>query len=311
MINRSLAKNIFKKSFIIISTKFSPVFSTVLLLAALNQSYLIAQSDSESNELTVMTYNIRFAGVNPQSDTNDWEHRKNFVTDLFIKNSPDIIGLQEALLSQINYIDSVLIIYNWEGIGRDDGFKKGEFSPIFYKKDKFQLITKGTFWLSWTPYKPSKGWDAAFNRVATWIQLKDKESGKYFYVYNTHFDHVGDSARYESAKLIMNKIVEETSGDPVILMGDFNFTKESKGYKEITSSSNKKMFDAQFVSATPHTGGNITFNGFGTIEGPGEKIDFIFVTENISVNSHSIIAKKYEGRFPSDHYPVLSKIKFN
>ncbi len=291
-----------------LSTNISFIISYIFLLS---QPNIIAQNESIENDLTVMTYNIRFAGGDPSTDPNHWLHRREFVSDIIKKNNTDIFGLQEALLEQIIYIDSTLTEYDWTGVGRDDGFNKGEFSPIFYKKDKFELIAKGTFWLSETPYKPSKGWDAALNRIVTWVQLKETDTGILFYVYNTHFDHIGDSARYESSRLILKKIQEETSADPVILMGDLNFTLNSKGYAEIISSENQKgLFDAQFISTTGHMGGNITFNGFGESEEPGNKIDFIFVTENITVKRHSVLAEKYKNRYPSDHYPVLAKISF-
>lgn len=294
--------------FIKLCSRIFFIIGYVLLTSPVN---ILAQNEPIDNQLTIITYNIRFAGGDPSTDPDHWLHRREFVSDILKKNNTDVFGLQEALIEQITYLDSTLAEYDWVGVGRDDGYHKGEFSPIFYKKERFELIAKGTFWLSETPHKPSKGWDAALNRITTWVQLKDITSGILFYVYNTHFDHIGDSARYESSKLILKKIREETSTDPVILIGDFNFNSSSKGYNEIISAENqKRMFDAQFISKTRHTGGNITFNGFGDIQEPGEKIDFIFVTDNILVLRHSVMAEKYNNRFPSDHYPVLSSFSF-
>lgn len=262
-------------------------------------------------DITVMSYNIRFGSNDLIDDPNRWLERKYLVNDIIKKNKPDIIGMQEALIGQINFLDSALNDYYWVGVGRDDGFNNGEFSPIFYLKERFEIIAKGTFWLSTTPYKPSIGWDAALKRICTWVQLKDLNSGQLFFVYNTHFDHIGQHARYESSKLILKRIREETGDFPILLIGDFNYTSSSDGYKLLTDTSDEKMlYDAQFISAEKHTGGNVTFNGYGELNEPVGKIDFIFVSENISVVRHMILKDKYKTKFPSDHFPVLSKISF-
>lgn len=181
-----------------------------------------------SQQMNIITFNIRLN--TPNDGINAWPNRIDMVCGLLKFHDPDIFGLQEALHGQIEDIQKNLPDYEWFGVGRDDGEKAGEFSPIFFIKTKFILIENGTFWLSETPEKPGKGWDAAFNRVVTWGKFKSKVTGKQFLVFNTHFDHIGNEARKNSAFLIRDKIKEisNNQGLPVILVGDFNLEPESE-----------------------------------------------------------------------------------
>ena len=197
-------------------------------------------------------------------------------------------------------------------VGRDDG-EKGEATPILYRKDRFELLDKGSFWLSTTPDKPgSKSWDSSLPRVASWVKLKDKTSGRSLLFANTHFDHRGSQARLESAKLLVSQLAKLAgSGEkalPVLLTGDFNCTAKQPPYAALTGSEagEAKLLDAQFISQKPHTGGDSTSNSFEALR-PGAKIDFIFV-RGLAVTSHQIDDPRVEGRFVSDHQPVTAEI---
>lgn len=264
--------------------------------------------------LKVMTFNIRCQSGEKEDDINYWGSRKYLVAEIIEKYNPGIIGMQEAEKRQIDDLENLLENYRWLGVGRDDGKDAGEFSPIFYDSTKYDSQWDSTFWLSPTPQIPSKGWDAMLNRIATFALLKNKENGKEFYFFNTHFDHIGDTARIESAKLIIKKIREIPADLPVIFSGDFNVTSESEPYKILTGeklrNGNPVLYDAQFISSAPHFGGMNSFNGFGKTKEPDRKIDFIFVNDKVTVNSHGIITDKFNGLYPSDHFPVLAEIVF-
>ena len=198
------------------------------------------------------------------------------------------------------------------GVGRDDGKQRGEFAPIFYRKDRLELLDSDTFWLSPTPDKVgSRGWDAAITRIASWVKLKDKRTGEAFYVVNTHFDHRGASARHESAKLLVKQLREKFADHPVILTGDFNTLPGSAPYRALTISGENddpSAFEDTFgVSAAKPIGPDSTWNGFRAIV-PKRRIDFIFVTPAIGVLSHRTLDDQRDGRFPSDHLPVVATL---
>ena len=173
-----------------------------------------------SQTLKVMTYNIR---LNLDSDgLNSWTNRKDFFTSQIQFYEPDVFGVQEATPIQVTDIATALSQYNEIGIGRE-GVGKGESSNIYYKKDRLKIIQESTFWLSETPDKISKGWDAAFNRVCTYALFKDVKTNKIFWVFNTHLDHIGELARTNGIQLILSKIKKLNQKNyPVIFMGDFN-----------------------------------------------------------------------------------------
>ncbi|MDO8951939.1 MAG: endonuclease/exonuclease/phosphatase family protein [Draconibacterium sp.] len=258
-----------------------------------------------SQQMNIITFNIR---LNTSSDgVNAWPNRIEMVTGLLKFHEPDIFGLQEALIVQIEDIQNNLHDYEWFGVGRDDGKKGGEFSPIFFNKTKFILIEQNTFWLSETPEIPGKGWDANLNRVVTWGKFKSKVTGKQFLVFNTHFDHRGVEARKQSAILISKKIEEMTKDKnlPVILTGDFNLTPDQEPISLI-----KKYFsDSREVTEQPPYGPVGTFNSFdwnAPLEG---RIDYIFVYGGIKVLKYAVLTDSKEQRWPSDHLPVFAKVQ--
>lgn len=266
---------------------------------------LLAPATLYSQQMNIITYNIRYN--NPGDGVNAWPNRIEMVTGLLQFHNPDIFGLQEALYGQITDIQKNLPDYEWFGVGRDDGKKAGEFSPIFFKKSEFILLKHGTFWLSKTPEIPSKGWDAALNRIVTWGKFQSKVTGKQFIVFNTHFDHRGVEARKESAALIRKKIEEMTYDNalPAILTGDFNLTPDQEPILLIK----KYLSDAREISQEPPYGPAGTFNGFKWDAPLKERIDYIFVNDKVKVLKYAILTDSKDQRYPSDHLPVFAKVQ--
>ncbi|MFL9834588.1 endonuclease/exonuclease/phosphatase family protein [Chryseobacterium terrae] len=260
---------------------------------------------SFSQNLKVMSFNIR---LNVDSDKeNSWTNRKQDAVDLLSYYHPDYFGVQEALPEQMKDIKNGLKSYDYVGVGRDDGKEKGEFSAIFYDTEKLQVVKSGTFWLSETPEKPSKGWDAAYNRVCTYAVFKDKKSKKEFLAMNLHFDHIGNVARVKSADLILKKIKEINPKNlPLTLSGDFNLTDDTEPIKIIS----QNLKDSFYNSETKPYGPKGTFTGFNVTEVPKERIDYIFV-KGFKAKSHRHINDRRENLlYPSDHFPVLTELQF-
>jgi endonuclease/exonuclease/phosphatase family metal-dependent hydrolase len=258
-----------------------------------------------SQQMNIVTFNIRYN--TPNDGINAWPNRIEMVTGLLKFHEADLFGLQEALHEQILDVYNNMPGFEWFGVGRDDGKKAGEFSPIFYNKSKFILIENGTFWLSETPEKPSKGWDAALNRLVTWGKFKSKVTGKQFLVFNTHFDHRGVEARKQSAVLIRKKIEEMTSNKnlPLILTGDFNLTPD----QEPISLIKKYLSDSREVTEQPPYGPVGTFNSFDWNAPMEGRIDYIFVQGGVSVLKYAVLTDSKEKRWPSDHLPVFAKVQ--
>lgn len=280
--------------------------TAVSFVLSLSLTDLSAQSNDNGAEITVMSYNIRFD--NPDDGVNAWTNRSHHVADMMgEKYGTDIIGIQEALEHQIRDLQQNLPEYSWVGVGRDDGKNKGEFSPIFYNKERFDLVATNTFWLSETPQIPgSKSWDAAITRVATWAKLKDRATDQEFYILNTHFDHIGEKARVESSRMITDFISGLDDELPVIVTGDFNVPESSEAYAVIEEFNS--LSDARYESESAHEGPTATFSDWEELREPGSRIDYIFVNPLVKVLSHRIADDRYNGRFPSDHLPVVAEI---
>lgn len=254
--------------------------------------------------MNIITYNIRY---NTSSDKeNAWPNRRTEVMNLLKLHKADIFSVQEALYDQIMDLKDGMAGFDYVGVGRDDGNINGEFSAIYYNSNRYALIENGTFWLSETPNVPSKSWDAALNRICTWVRLKEKETRKTFYIFNTHFDHIGVKARKESALLILKKIGEIAGRkDPVILTGDFNLKPEEKPLVLIR----QKLKDARKISETVPTGPIGTFNDFDFASKLENRIDYIFLNKMVEVKKYTVITDSKNNRYPSDHLPVLVEIK--
>jgi endonuclease/exonuclease/phosphatase family metal-dependent hydrolase len=290
---------------------------TIMLLAILAAGSLTGSDMLECRDrpdstlngdeaIRVMSYNIRFD--NPEDGINAWPNRSASVAHLIRSvYDPDLIGMQEALHHQIDELDERLSAYSWVGVGRTDGNLGGEFSPIFYKRDKFELLQTNTFWLSETPEIPgSKSWDAAITRIVSWAKFRDKESEKEFYLFNTHFDHIGVESRKESARLILYAMGDIAGNAPVVLTGDLNVTEESEVYDLFQSED--RIYDARYISESVHSGPTASFNNWRELTEPGSRIDYIFVSDGTRVLCHRLADDRYEDRFPSDHLPVISDV---
>ena len=273
---------------------------------------LLGDQPETEGTLAVMTWNIRYD--NRGDGANAWRHRRDWVAEIIRREQPDVLGLQEVLLGQLDDLRKSLPEFAVYGVGRDDGKQRGEFVPIFYRKDRLKLLDSGTFWLSPTPEQAgSKGWDAAITRIASWVKLKEKQTGKTFYVINTHFDHRGATARSESAKLLVKQLREQFADHPVILTGDFNTTPGSAPYQTLVTVEGEKLSifgDTFTTSATKPEGPDSTWNGFTRIV-PKQRIDFIFTTPTIEVLTHRTLDDQREERFPSDHLPVVTKLRLD
>jgi endonuclease/exonuclease/phosphatase family metal-dependent hydrolase len=267
----------------------------------------LVSCSSEKENLKIMTYNIRYDNVN--DGKNQWSKRKEFLSNQIAYNEVDIFGIQEGLHHQVIYLDSVFVDYNYIGVGRDDGKTKGEYSAIFYNSKKFKVIKENTFWLSETPNEISVGWDASMERICTYGLFETLATKQQFFVFNTHFDHIGTAARFNSAELILQKINELNPDNlPVLVMGDFNLTPETEPIQVLS----KELNDSKNISKLKPFGPKGTFNGFKFNEPVTARIDYIFTSKNnISVKKYAVLSDSKDCKYPSDHLPVFVEIKLN
>ncbi|TXE08390.1 endonuclease/exonuclease/phosphatase family protein [Gelidibacter salicanalis] len=269
----------------------------------------VKKQNHPSAKLNIMTFNIRYD--NPEDGMNNWQYRKEYVANSILFHDVDILGTQEVLHNQMVDLKKLLPDYESVGVGREDGKEKGEYSALFYKKNRFSVVESGYFWLSATPeIAGSKGWDGACERIASWAKLKDLKSGKEVLTMNTHFDHVGVVARRESVTLILNKLSELANGIPVILMGDFNAEPDSVVIKTILNTSNENhLIDSRSISPLVY-GPSWSFHDFGKI--PFEKrplIDYIFISKDIEISKYGVLAETDNDIFLSDHTPILVRVE--
>ncbi len=254
-----------------------------------------------NNPVTVMSYNIRCGLCEAPENPHNWKKRKYFVAHLIKTHNPDVIGLQEAEIFQVEDLVEMLDDYSWMGVGRDDGKDKGESTAILFRTGRFSLQGQQTLWLSQTPLKPSLGWDATYRRTLSIAKLLDAQSKQFLHIFNVHLDNEGETARQEGAKLLLSEIAKVDAVPPIIVTGDFNVTAPSATYDIITQT----LADAEKISPTPATGGGITYNSFGENNEPDNKIDFVFVKKSMKVKSHQVDTTIYNNIYPSDHYPVI------
>ena len=283
--------------------------SLILLLAVMLPLVCLAAPKGKSAKLRWCTFNIRLKTTVDDKEGWGWDVRRDRVADYIKENDIDIVGMQEVLHVQLEDLLARLPEYDYVGVGRTDGKTKGEYAPVFFRKDKFEVLEKGNFWLSETPdVAGSKGWDAALERIASYAKLRDKRSGKVFMAVNTHFDHVGVVARRESAKLIMCKIQEIVGDRPAVVTGDFNVTEDDEAYKTMVTDE-FRMFDSHHAKAK-HTGVNYTWHSFCRISPEeAEKIDFIFITPTVKVKRTHIEAPRPDAML-SDHNPHWADLRF-
>lgn len=271
-----------------------------------------------AQELYVGSYNIRYQNGDDAANGNAWQQRCPVLCDQVNFEHPDVFGAQEVLEAQLNDMHARLDGYDYIGVGRDDGKTKGEYAAIFYDKQKLRLMDNGHFWLSPTPDKPSLGWDAACIRICTWGHFRDRQTQKEFFFLNLHMDHVGQTARSESAQLVMQRITAMTDGGKklAVLTGDFNVPQTDPLYTLFTQSG---VLKDCYAHATHRFAENGTYNAFNDRAFTTERIDHIFVTPATKVHSYAVLTDCYWTRDAkghprrhtlSDHYPIFARILF-
>lgn len=266
----------------------------ILILAAL----------SSSAQQSIMSYNIRYN--NPNDGENWWEYRKQEVADMIKYYQPTILGIQEGLSAQVNYLDSTLTNYHFVGVGRDNGKEKGEFTAIFFDSTKYELIETKTFWLSQTPDKVSVGWDASMERICTYGVFLNKITQDSMFVFNCHFDHIGEESRQESSKLVLKQIKKKgITQKRIVVIGDLNCLPNENPIAIL----NMELEDSYRISESNPYGPIGTFNGFNTVNEVTKRIDYILV-KNITVTHYRTIDDRRENNlWLSDHLPILVQIE--
>ena len=256
-----------------------------------------------TESITAISYNIRYN--NPKDGINVWENRKETVSIFLNEENADFIGLQEVVHPQLLDLIGALKTYTYIGVGREDGKTKGEYSPIFYKKQKYTLLKSNTYWLSETPNIVSKGWDASLERICTYGLFQNNKTAEKVWVFNTHFDHRGALARAKSVDLIIEKVKTlNQEGLPVIITGDFNLTPDTPHIQKMQS-----YFDdvqKNLPISDPYYG---TYNGFDTLKDAERRIDYIFKKGLQIKNAKHIYKKTPMGGWASDHHPVIAILK--
>ncbi|RZM29962.1 MAG: endonuclease/exonuclease/phosphatase family protein [Pedobacter sp.] len=266
---------------------------TILSISAFAQQY------------TVGTFNLR--NDNPGDVGNLWAQRGPIAANLIRFHEYDVLGTQEGKKNQIDDLAKFLPEYSYYGLGRDDGKDAGEHSTIFYKKEKFKLLDKGSFWLSETPDIPGKGWDATCcNRICSWVYLQEIKTGKRFYYFNAHFDHQGQVARIESSKLVVKKIKEIANGAAAIFTGDLNGGQDSDWY--LTLANSGFLTDSYKQVKHPYVN-NSSFNDWGKQVDGYEIIDHVFLTKAFTAKRWGVLTDTYHGKYPSDHFPILVDVE--
>jgi endonuclease/exonuclease/phosphatase family metal-dependent hydrolase len=264
-------------------------------------------------DVKVMSYNIRY-GTAKDGD-NHWDKRKEFLAEVIKAYDPDLLGTQETLAAQRDFLAEKMPKYDVFGVGRDDGKEKGEMMAIYWRKERFEKLDGGHFWLSEKPEEVgSKSWDSSLPRLATWVRLKDKsKKGEAILWVNTHFDHMGKVARLESAKLIRDRINSMRKGASVILTGDFNSAEGSEPYKALFDLRNKKdlspVEDSYRVLHPKREENEGTTTPFKSAPSKGGRIDWIGVSHDWKVLAAEIVRPEREGRTASDHFPVTATLR--
>jgi len=252
----------------------------------------------------IMSYNIRYD--NHKDGINKWDNRKIEILALVNHYKPDIFGIQEGLVHQLHYLDDNLSSYSRIGVGRDDGNEKGEFCAIYYNNEKLSVTNESTFWLSQTSDRISIGWDASMERICTYGLFTNKITKQKGLVFNTHYDHIGNTAREESSRLILKKIKQINTDDyPVILMGDFNAEPNSKPISIIE----KEFEDGATVASNGIYGPIGTYTGFQKQTIPERRIDYIFVKGLKVMTYRHIDDRMKNNNYLSDHLPVFINVE--
>lgn len=261
----------------------------------------------EDGPITVVSFNLRFDS--PTDGANRWRRRRRAVVD-FLDGTADVAGLQEARRRPLGYLVRHLRAFKWVGVGRDDGRRKGEYAPVFYRRERFERRDRGTFWMSTTPDEPgSLSWGSSRPRIATWVVLHERATGREVVHVNTHLDHRSAEARAEGARLIRERLGRLAGGRPVILTGDFNDGPGGEAHTALTdpapADGGPILVDARHASLSGHEGPDSTWTGFEAVK-EGRVIDFVLVSNDVTVVRHRSVVARTGDRFLSDHLPVLA-----
>ena len=281
----------------------SEIMKRGLLICLLMFCALMGMDVAAKTDIVVASFNIRYD--NEGDGQNSWRYRKDYVNSLIRFYEFDIFGIQEGLINQVRDIER-LEEYGRIGVGRDDGAESGEHAAVFYKKERFEMMDSGNFWLSETPEKPSFGWDAQCRRICSWGKFREKNSGEIFFFFSVHFDHIGKKARVESSKLLMSRIKQIAGDMPVVCVGDFNGTPDSEHIKMLKDGG--VLLDSREKSLTPPYGTEGTTSRFDVNDPQESRIDYIFVTPNVSVLKYGTLNEAQHRRYPSDHFPIMAKL---
>jgi endonuclease/exonuclease/phosphatase family metal-dependent hydrolase len=301
------------------ATRSQRLTTFVLLLVSLS-CLAAGTAAAEPVDINVMSFNIRYSYGKPQEEAseNDWTDpahpRRERVIRVIRENLPDILGVQEARHLQIEDLQGALQEFDFYGIGRDDGKTEGEYSGIFYLGERFKQLDAGSFWLSATPEKPGTTFYTARDavpRIASWVRLTDNKSGREFFVLNMHWDHISVLAREQSARLVRTRLAELAEGLSSIVMGDLNAPEDSKAVTELVGAkggAGRRLLDSFRALHPERTLEESTFSAWNG-RTAGSRIDFILHTDEFTPTAASIVRTSYDGRWPSDHYPVTATLR--
>lgn len=288
-------------------------FILAAAMACLLISSAFGQAGKASTEVRVMSFNIRYGTAN--DGENHWDKRKDFLVETIKAFNPDLLGTQETLGFQRDYLAEKLSGYEALGVGRDDGKEKGEMTALYFKRSRFEKLDGGHFWLSETPDIPgSKSWDTSLTRMVSWVKLRDRlqPKARSLVFFNTHFDHRGQQARVESAKLIRRKVEDAAKTCRVIVTGDFNAGEDSQPYQAFFGLADDKASPLRDAYRTTHPkreANEGTFSSFKASEISGQRIDWIGVSREWKVVKAEIDRTQRDGRTPSDHFAVSAVLR--
>ena len=297
-----------------------PLLALLFILSATGYSVSASRTATTvgtDSPIVVMSFNIRYGTAN--DGENSWAYRKEFLVEVILRESPDLIGTQEGLRFQLDYIKEAMPGYGEIGVGRNDGITAGEYSAIFYNHDRFSVLDSGTFWFSDTPEVPgSKHWGNNITRICSWAWFEDRESGRTFYHYNLHLDHESQMSRERSVELLAARIHDRSDPAPVIVTGDFNAAEGNRAIRYLKGASPRASLRTESSPSPPILRDTFrvlypdreevgTFNGFGDTTSRG-KIDYVLTDERWQVIGAQIVRTSREGRYPSDHFPVTARL---
>ena len=287
----------------------SAVFVVAALSGTSNARPAGDQAASAEESLDVMSFNIRYGTA--RDGDNSWELRRRAVVDVIETYSPEVLGVQEALRFQLDELAEAMPRYKEIGVGRADGVEAGEYAAILVDRSRLEVLDEGTFWFSDTPETPgSTSWGNDIPRICTWARVRERASERSFYVYNVHWDHRSQPSRERGAELLLRRIAQRSSPeDPVLVTGDFNAGESSAAFKRLLDDDAVRFTDT-FRTLNEEATGVGTFNGFEG-ETNGEKIDAILASDGWEVLASEIVRDAPGGRYPSDHFPVVARVRFS